>query len=103
MVAQDLVDAIIMRPTLHISKVDKNTKLKATYEYDPLMNLYFCRDQMITTSKGVVLCNMNSKQRSPEVQIIKFVLNKMKIKPIYEVKENGKLEGGTLFTFFPLF
>ena len=94
----ELIKIILQRPTIHLHQTDKNTGLSATYEVDPVMNLYFLRDQMITTAKGVVIAKMNSVQRAPETKIIKFVLKKMSITPIYEVKGAGRLEGGDYFS-----
>jgi len=91
---EQLVKVIMDRPTVHLKKTDKNTFLEASYRLSPVMNMYFLRDQMITTSKGVVICRMNSSQRFPEVEIIKFVLDKMEIKPICEIVGEGRLEGG---------
>jgi len=96
--AYDLVRIILDRPTIHLHQTDKNTGLSATYEIDPVMNLYFLRDQMITTAKGVVIGKFNSVQRAPETEIIKFVLKKMGITPIYEVEGSGRLEGGDYFS-----
>jgi len=94
----ELVKIILQRPTIHLHQVDKNTGLSATYETTPVMNLYFLRDQMITTAKGVVISKMNSVQRAPETKIIKFVLKKMGIAPLYEVQGTGRLEGGDYFS-----
>jgi len=41
---------------------------------------------------------LNSVQRAPETKIIKFVLKKLGITPIYEVKGGGRLEGGDYFS-----
>lgn len=94
----DLIKIILQQPTIHLHQADKNTGLSATYEVDPVMNLYFLRDQMITTARGVVIAKMNSVQRAPETKIIKFVLKKMGITPIYEVNGSGRLEGGDYFS-----
>jgi len=94
----ELIKIILQRPTIHLHQTDKNTGMSATYEVSPVMNLYFLRDQMITTAKGVVIAKMNSVQRAPETKIIKFVLKKMGITPIYEVKGTGRLEGGDYFS-----
>lgn len=94
---QDLVDVIIHRPVLHLKHTGINTGLSAVYEETPVMNLYFLRDQMITTAKGVVMSRLNSVQRAPEPPIIKFALKKLGITPIYEVTGDGRLEGGDFF------
>jgi arginine deiminase len=91
---RELVSLILRQPTVHLYSTQSNTGLGATYGISPVMNLYFLRDQMITTAKGVVMAKMNSAQRAPETRIIKFVLSKLKIRPIYEVTGGGRLEGG---------
>lgn len=95
---EELVQIILLRPTVRLEQTKTNTGLKATYEKAPVMNLYFCRDQMITTAKGVVLSRMNSPQRAAETEIMKFVLNKLNVKPVYEVSGEGRLEGGDYFS-----
>lgn len=94
----ELVKIILQRPTIHLRQTEKNTGLSATYEISPLMNLYFLRDQMITTAKGIVIARMNAVQRVHETKIIKFVIKKLGITPIYEVKGMGRLEGGDYFS-----
>jgi len=94
----ELVEIILKQPTVHLYETKTNTGLGATYELKPLMNLYFLRDQMITTAKGIVISRMNSEQRAPETRIVKFVLSKLGIKPIYEVTGEGRLEGGDYFS-----
>ena len=90
----DLIKIIFSQPRVVLSYDCKNTGLKAVYESNPIMNLYFCRDQVITTPKGVVIGNMNSTQRKAETKIIEFVLKKMNIIPIYNVCGDAYLEGG---------
>ena len=92
--ASFLIDIILKKPTITLEKTDINTGFKASYEENPLMNLYFLRDQSITTCKGVVLSNMNSDQRSAEVALIKFVYETLGIIPLHEVSAPGHLEGG---------
>ncbi|MBW1744125.1 MAG: amidinotransferase [Deltaproteobacteria bacterium] len=94
----ELVKIILQRPVVHLRQTNTNTGLSATYEVAPVMNLYFLRDQMITTAKGVVISKMNSVQRAPETEIIKFVLKKMGITPVYEMQGKGRLEGGDYFS-----
>jgi arginine deiminase len=94
----ELVKVILQRPVIHLNETKTNTGLSAIYEVAPVMNLYFLRDQMITTAKGVVISKMHSVQRAPETEIIKFVLNKMGIALIYEMKGDGRLEGGDYFS-----
>jgi arginine deiminase len=91
---RDLVRVICRRPTVILRETPHNTGFAATYQTDPLMNLYFMRDQTITTSKGMVLARMNSGQRAPETDVVKLALSNLGIKPILEIKDPGRLEGG---------
>lgn len=86
---------ILTQPRVHLRPTPAlNTGYVASYEVSPVMNLYFMRDQMITTRKGVVLGRMNSEQRRAETEIVRFVLKKLGIAPLYEVHGDGRLEGG---------
>ncbi len=97
---EELVDVLIMQPRIVLSPTEYNTGITATYEYNPLMNLFYTRDQMITTAKGIVMSRMNSPQRQNEVEIMKFVLHKLSVEPIYEVAGEGAyLEGGDLISY----
>ena len=92
---RELVQIILNCPTVHLRpSVVPNTRYAASYEISPVMNLYFCRDQQITTARGVVMGHMNSEQRAVETSILRFVLRKLGIEPIYEVTGEGRLEGG---------
>lgn len=66
----DLLRVIINRPTVVLEESGINTGYTAEYIHNPLMNMYFLRDQSITTPKGHIMCRMNSAQRFPEVDII---------------------------------
>lgn len=94
----ELVRIILQRPIVRLEEINTNTGIEADYEENPLMNLYFCRDQMITTARGIVIAKMNSYQREGETRIIKFILKKLGIKPVYEVTGKGRLEGGDYFS-----
>jgi arginine deiminase len=93
-----LANMILMQPTVHLRETGGlNTGFVATYEANPIMNLYFMRDQMITTAKGIVLGKMSSEQRAPETEVVKLALSNLGphgIKPILEVSGDGRLEGG---------
>jgi arginine deiminase len=92
---RELVRIVLERPTVRLRPSSvPNTRYTATYEVAPLMNLYFCRDQMITTARGVVVGRMNSEQRSAETQVLRFVVQKLGIEWVGEVTGDGRLEGG---------
>ena len=90
----DLIRCVMLQPTVKLSKTDNNTGYEAQYLQNPLMNLYFTRDQSITTPRGHIICNMNSSQRAPETEIIRLCYEHMGLKPILEISGEGRLEGG---------
>jgi arginine deiminase len=100
----ELVDILIHQPEIILKSTDLNTGYAADYKVNPLMNLYFLRDQIITTSEGIVIGRLNSPQRRRESKIVKFCLEKIGIEPIGDIgdikKEEGAfLEGGDFFPF----
>ena len=90
----DMIRCILLQPTVKLSKTDNNTGYEAQYIQNPLMNLYFTRDQSITTPRGHIICNMSSKQRAPETEIINLCYEHLGLKPILHVAGDGRLEGG---------
>lgn len=90
----DLIRCVMLQPTVKLSRTDNNTGYEAQYLQNPLMNLYFTRDQSITTPRGHIICNMNSSQRAPETEIIRLCYEHMGLKPILEISGEGRLEGG---------
>ena len=90
----DLMRCILLQPTVHLRPTDNNTGLEAAYERTPLMNLYFTRDQSITTPRGHIICSMNSSQRSPETSIISLCYEHLGRRPILRIVGEGRLEGG---------
>lgn len=90
----DLIRCILLQPTVKLSKIDNNTGYEAQYIQNPLMNLYFTRDQSVTTPRGHVICNMNSSQRAPETKIIALCYEHLGLKPILRIEGDGRLEGG---------
>ncbi|MCQ2347892.1 MAG: arginine deiminase family protein [Paludibacteraceae bacterium] len=91
---EDLIRVLLLQPTVHLTSVDNNTGIEATYEHQPLMNLYFMRDQSITTPRGHVICNMNSLQRRRETDLLRAVYRQLGTPAVYEVTGDGRLEGG---------
>ena len=90
----DLIRCILLQPTVKLSKTDNNTGYEAQYIQSPLMNLYFTRDQSITTPRGHIICRMNSSQRAPETEIISLCYEHLGLKPVMEISGEGLLEGG---------
>jgi len=89
-----LVDIIFTRPGIKLYKVDINSGLEAKFFNENLSNLFFTRDQVITVKRGVVLSKMHSGQRQHEVEIMKYVYNKLGVKILHEITGDGFLEGG---------
>ncbi len=94
MTRKDLIRCLLLQPTVKMRSVDNNTGIEADYLQHSLMNLYFTRDQSITTPCGQILCRMNSLQRMPETRIIRSCYNYLGLEPILEIKGEGRLEGG---------
>ncbi len=93
--AEQLFDIIINQPTLRLSKTKHNTGIAAEYIYSPLYNLFYTRDQMITTPSGVVIGKLNSAQRRNESKVMEFAIEKLGITPIHTISSQGAfLEGG---------
>lgn len=90
----DLVRCILLQPTVTLYAADNNTGVEAVYTHRPLMNLYFTRDQSVTTPRGHIICQMNSTQRAPETSIISICYEQLGVKPILNITGNGRLEGG---------
>ena len=90
----DLIRCILLQPTVVLYKTGLNTGYEAQYVHNPLMNLYFTRDQSITTPRGHVICNMNSSQREPESDIISLCYAHLGLQPILRIQDEGRLEGG---------
>ena len=89
----DLIRCILLRPTVSLHKSDLNTGFEAVYTHSPLMNLYFTRDQSITTPRGHVISFMNSTQRAYETEIISLCYEQLGVKPILTITGDGRLEG----------
>lgn len=90
----DLIRCVMLRPTVVLQATDNNTGYEAQYLHAPLMNLYFTRDQSITTPRGHIICNMNSSQRSVETDVIELCYSHLGQKPILRITGEGRLEGG---------
>ena len=65
-----------------------------------MMNLFYMRDQMIATFKGIVIARMHSHQREVESCVAEFCLNKIGMPPIGRISGEGAyLEGGDFLPF----
>jgi arginine deiminase len=90
----DLIRCILLQPTVALYPTDNNTGVEAVYTHRPLMNLYFTRDQSLTTPRGHIICQMNSTQRTLETSIIALCYEQLAVKPILEISGEGRIEGG---------
>ena len=94
---KNLINIILTRPTMKLKHIETDTFIESTsITFCPLGNLVFCRDQQITTQKGVVIGRSRASQRKYEHIIMKQVFKNLKVDIIGEVKE-GYLEGGDFF------
>lgn len=90
----DLLRCILLRPTVKLHQTDNNTRVEAEYIHNPMMNLYFTRDQSITTPRGHIICRMNSSQRAVETEVIEVCYQHLGTPPILRIEGDGRLEGG---------
>lgn len=100
MSASDLVRCLVYRPVIELHPDSLNTGVSARYIHRPLMNLYFMRDQSISTPRGQVICRMNSVQRRAETDLLELCYRQLGIAPVYRIKgEDSRLEGGDYIPF----
>lgn len=93
-----LVKLILQNPVLTVTKDTKSISgFYCDYALEPLIDLFYTRDQVATTAKGIVVCKFAKGEVANEVKVVKFVLDKLGIEPIYEIQGGGSLEGGDLF------
>ena len=94
---KNLLNIILTRPTIKLRHTEKDTFIEPTsINFNPLGNLVFCRDQQITTKKGVVIGCTRTSQRKYESVIMKQVFKNLKVDIVGEVTD-GYLEGGDFF------
>ena len=97
-----LVDVVLNNPTYKLAPTKLNTFIEPTQiSFNPLGNLIFCRDQQITTSKGVVIGRARSTQRAGEHKVMKQVFENLNSNLLGIVTEkydkDAYLEGGDYF------
>ena len=93
-----LIKLILTQPTCVLKPTKNNTYIEtSTLCINPLGNLVFCRDQQITTKKGVVIGRAESAQRKNEHKIMKQVFKNIGADIIGEMPEGAYLEGGDFF------
>ena len=93
-----LIKLILTQPTCILKPTNNNTFIEtSTLCINALGNLVFCRDQQITTKKGVVIGRSDLIQRKNEHRIMKQVFKNIGAKIIGEVPEGALLEGGDFY------
>ena len=97
-----LVDVALNNPKYILQPTKFNTFIEPKIiSFNPLGALVFCRDQQITTKKGVVIGRARSSQRDGEHIIMKQVFENLNVKILGTVSkqynENAFLEGGDFF------
>ena len=94
---KDLLRIILLQPEVVLSHTEGNTGFAATYRQRPMMNLFYMRDQMIATFKGLVIARMHSPQREVESRVAEFCLNKIGMPPIGVSAARGLISRGETF------
>ena len=97
-----LVDVVLNNPTYKLRPTELNTFIEPTLiSFNPLGSLIFCRDQQITTAKGVVIGRARSNQRAGEHKIMKQVFKNLNSNILGTLTENynkdAYLEGGDYY------
>ena len=96
-----LVNVLFTNPTYTLKPVEANNNIEPSLiSFKPLGNLMFCRDQQITTAKGVVIGRMKSSQRKGELKIMEQVFKNLNISVnilTEKYDKNAYLEGGDYF------
>lgn len=88
----DQIRLLIERPKLNAPN-SLNPQLNSV-TVDPLPNLYFMRDQLIVTDRGVILGRFKDKIRQGEQEIVELALEALNIDIKYRITGSGVLEGG---------
>mgnify|MGYP003304725176 CR=1 FL=1 len=100
MSVQDMVDCILLRPTVNLTENELYTGSQADYHTAPLSNIYFMRDQSIITKKGIIMGHMNEKQRENESAVLELCYRVLGVTPIYRITgDDAFLEGGDYMPF----
>ena len=95
---KNLINIILTRPTMKLKHIETDTFIESTsITFCPVGNMVFCRDQQITTKKGVVIGTSRTSQRKYEHIIMKQVFKNLGADIIGEMGNHGLLEGGDFF------
>ena len=77
MSTEQLIETIMIRPTVTLIPTNQHTGLTSEYSFKPLSNLIYMRDQQITTVKGIVLGCLKTPQRRLETAVMHFAFSKL--------------------------
>ena len=95
---KNLINVILTRPTIKLKHIDTDTYIESTsITFNPLGNIVFCRDQQITTKKGVIIGSSRTSQRKYEHIIMKQIFQNIGANIIGDLRGEGYLEGGDFF------
>ena len=95
---KNIMNIILTRPSMKLKHIDTDTFIESTsITFKPVGNIVFCRDQQITTKKGVVIGTSRTSQRRYEHVIMKQVFKNIGADIIGELGDEGYLEGGDFF------
>ena len=96
---KNLINVILTRPTMKLKHIETDTFIESTsITFCPVGNIVFCRDQQITTKKGIVMGRSRTSQRKFEHVIMKQVFNNLGADIVGDVGEvGGYIEGGDFF------
>ena len=95
---KNLINVILTRPTIKLKHINTDTFIESTsITFEPVGNIVFCRDQQITTKKGVVIGSSRTSQRKYEHIIMKQRFENIGANIIGDVRGEGYLEGGDFF------
>uniref|UniRef100_A0A7S0WP51 Arginine deiminase n=1 Tax=Pyramimonas obovata TaxID=1411642 RepID=A0A7S0WP51_9CHLO len=97
MSTEHLIDMILTVPTVHLKPSLRDTGFTASYQFNPLTNMQYTRDQQITTAKGIVMGRLRSLQRQNEVELMEFCFKKLGLDIAGTVRHPGFLEGGDFY------
>jgi N-dimethylarginine dimethylaminohydrolase len=64
--------------------------------YDVCIDSIYPRDAAISTSKGIILCNMGKAERSGEPELLQEYFKKIDVPILGSISGNGKVEGGDI-------
>ena len=95
---KNIMNVILTRPTIKLKHINTDTFIESTsITFEPVGNIVFCRDQQITTKKGVVIGSSRTSQRKYEHIIMKQIFENIGANIIGDVRGEGYLEGGDFF------